>query len=518
MHRQLLSSRLHDLRKARSLALLVLFLYFSAPIGLSAEVFLSDEDALKLAFPGEAAFEKKRIVVTADKVEAIKAQLRMNKRFKRIFRYYEGKKGDQLLGYAVIDEVFGKSRPITYMLVVNPDLSIRFVEILAYRESHGGEIKREGFRKQFVGKTADDPIRNGEDIKNISGATISCRSLSDGIKNKMAYFAHLFEAQKGDKASSASVEGAIAAIEIGEPRLYKRMRYQMGTALELKLFASSDAHAERAFAAAFGEVERLEALLSSYRPRSEVSRFNKGETEISNSPDLYRVLEEAVLVSRLSQGAFDITGGPLFGLWSAHLKKQEWPSKESIDKSQSLTGWEKLALDSAQQSVRKQEASLQINLGGIGKGYALDRAAEKLEGLGISAALFNFGGQLFSLGPPPGEVGWPVAIVDPNDRESLLNELLLAEGAISTSADDQRGIEYRGMRYSHIINPRTGFPATGFSSVTVKHSKASMADALSTAIFASGWEPGKRLAEQIGAQTWFYASNGAEHFYRPIAQ
>jgi len=188
--------------------------------------------------------------LTAAEREAIGARIAPREP-PRIFRRFVGRKGDEVLGYAVIDDALGKSEPITYMVAVDPALRVRRVEILAYRESRGGEVRQDGWRSQFQGKDSSSPLRVGSDIRNVAGATISCRSVTDGVRCQLACLSVLVK-----------------------PPPVRRARLAMGTMLAITVHGLPEAAADTAIDAAFAEVERLEAILSTWREASEVTRLN----------------------------------------------------------------------------------------------------------------------------------------------------------------------------------------------------------------------------------------------------
>jgi FAD:protein FMN transferase len=475
------------------------------------EEYLTVDEALALAFPKADRVEQRTAVLTEEERLALEPRLRARKA-PRIVRYYVGTKDKRCLGYALVDEVLGKSQPITYFLRVEPDLTIKSVEILAYRESHGGEIRREKFREQFVGKSPASVLRLQADIRNISGATISCRSLTDGVHDLLVIL-ELCTRLPGQ--SGAPVEPAPAG-PAAEGGPFARSQLLMGTTLKLQVFASERAAADRACDAAFQEVARLERLLSNWRPESEISALARlaGKAPLPVSPETFELLQRAQTLSRETLGAFDVCCGPLVELWKSAAASQCEPTAGAVDSARALGGIAQLELDASTRTARLQGHGARIDPGGIGKGFALERAALELERLGAKAALLDFGGQILALDPPPGREAWPVEIRDPRDPERSLAFLELVRASVSTTSDDQRGLELAGRRISHVVDPRTGQPACGLASASVVCAfadgrGAAEADAWSTAMFVLGAGAGLPLARDRGLAVLLLTDEGS---------
>jgi len=480
------------------------------PCSAAAKEYLSKKEALKLAF--------KDAEVTEQKVTAGKEQLQRIRELAGIktlppeFSYFQGTLKGKTTGFAVIDDVIGKTHPITYLLVVEPDGTVAAVEIMAYRESRGGEVRQKAFLKQFKGKTIKNKLRMREDIKHIAGATLSCRSVTDGVRIQLAYLAVLAPLAEEKAMGEGSPETVIAST--GQPRPFTRARYLMGTLLELLVYAPDRPRADRAMDRAFAEVARLEATLSTYRPDSDVSRLNRAPAgqPVGVSPEVVALLAKSREFSEMTHGAFDVTVGPLIALWRSAAEADVLPSVEALAAARVRVGLHHLAVGGG--TVRRLHEGVEVDFGGIGKGYALDRAAEVLRAEGIDAALLNFGGQVLVAGLPPDKTCWTVEVRDPRDpwNPALhLSALRLVAGSVSTSADYARGLTIAGRPYSHIIDPRTGQPVAGMQSVTVIAPTAAEADALSTALYVLGPEDGRRLAEARGLAA-LLAADGVGEF------
>jgi thiamine biosynthesis lipoprotein len=272
-------------------------------------------------------------------------------------------------------------------------------------------------------------------------------------------------------------------------QLHKDSRVMMGTFVEV---VSSD---RRAAGIAFAEIKRLEDLLSKYKPNSEVSRLNKlGQLNVS--PDTMYVIKRAKEFWVTSEGAFDVTVGPLMDLWGFTTKKFILPKEEEIKNTLQRVGTDKILLNDNDNMVEFGLSGMEIDLGAIAKGYAVDCAIKKLKLNGIKSCLINAGGDIYCLGDKFGKP-WGIALQDPQGP-GLLERLSLRDSAIATSGDYEQCFIKDGKRYSHIFNPRTGFPTdSGVASVTVIAPDCLTADALATAIFVLGKEKGEALARKF---------------------
>jgi thiamine biosynthesis lipoprotein len=271
--------------------------------------------------------------------------------------------------------------------------------------------------------------------------------------------------------------------------MYRETQVLMGTYVEV-ISPSSDAPS-----IAFTEIRRIENLMSKYKPDSEISRLNQlGKLRLS--PDTYYILKKAGEFWKISDGAFDATVGPLLDIWGFTRKHYRMPSAEKIKNALSLVGFDKIIFDDANNSVKFKTKGMKIDLGGIAKGYAVDCAVKKLKEKGVSSCLINAGGQVYALGDNFGRP-WNVAIRNPR-ANSVVDYLKLKDRAVSTSGDYEQYFIKAKHRYSHIFNPKTGYPAdSGVISVTVVAPDGLTADALSTSIFILGKTRGQDLAKKF---------------------
>lgn len=271
--------------------------------------------------------------------------------------------------------------------------------------------------------------------------------------------------------------------------LYKDTQVIMGTFVEV-----ISPHKDAA-KIAFEEIKRIDGLLSKYKENSEISRLNKfGRLKVS--PETFYIIKKARKFWLASDGAFDITVAPLIDLWGFTDKKYYLPKGDEVKKALNMIGFDKIIFNSDNNMVKFKIPGMQIDLGGIAKGYAVDCAVNKLKEKGIKSCLINAGGQTHCLGNKFGRP-WRVAIRNPR-KGDLLDYLELQDKAVATSGDYEQYFVRGERRYSHILNPKTGYPAdSGVISVTVIANDGITADALSTSIFVLGKKKGEELAKRF---------------------
>ncbi len=291
-------------------------------------------------------------------------------------------------------------------------------------------------------------------------------------------------------AAQPAPASALARHEFAEPH--------MGTTFRIVLYAESPALASCVAAAAFARVAALDAALSDYRADSELTALVRraGGPPIPVGPDLFDVLKEAQAWARRSDGAFDVTVGPAVQLWRRARRIGAMPAANKLAAASGLVGHDKVTLDAAARTVRLSAAGMRLDLGGIAKGYAADEAQAVLRAHGVARALVAAGGDVVVSGPPPGRTGWTVEIALPGPlRDPLLPALELRDAAVSTSGDAEQSVTLDGVRYSHIVDPRTGMALAGRSAATVIAPRGTASDALATAVSVLGPADGLALVE-----------------------
>ena len=329
-----------------------------------------------------------------------------------------------------------------------------------------------------------------------------------GNRRQVAPFAHRIAA-----ALVACVSLAIADVgPATSPSRVEGSEAHMGTTFTVVLYATDSAQAARASRAAFARVAGLDARLSDYRRNSEAMRLTRDGVAraVRVSDDLYRVLSVSLALSSRTGGAFDPTIGPLSHLWRRARRQSELPGVSEIEAARAASGSALVHLDAASQSVRLARAGMRLDFGGIAKGYAADRALEVLRDRGIRRALVVAGGDVAAGEAPPGQNGWRVAIAPFNHGTPAGPEsLTLADAAVSTSGDAEQWVEIDSVRYSHILDPRTGRPLTGHRQVTALARDAVTSDMLATTLCVLG-EDGLGVADSTpGAAAMIQVSDAS---------
>jgi len=295
-----------------------------------------------------------------------------------------------------------------------------------------------------------------------------------------------------------------AARVASEPRRYEFTRTEMALPFRIVLYAPSSAAASNAAMAAFDRIHQLNGVLSDYDSDSELSRLSQtsgGNTEVKVSDDLWNVLRKSQEIARLSAGAFDITVGPVVGLWRKARREQKFPRSDLLAETLARVGYTNLLLNPRTHSAKLLRPGMRLDAGGIGKGYALDRALKVLASRGISRALITGGGDMAIGDPPPGKNGWRIEL-PPLDvtNAPAPRFLLLQHAGFATSGDLFQRLEINGKRYSHIVDPRTGIGLTDHSLVNIVAKDATTADALSKVVSVLGAGQGFEIIEKQGAE------------------
>lgn len=296
---------------------------------------------------------------------------------------------------------------------------------------------------------------------------------------------------------------------------FRETRRLMGGPWTITVHAATPAMAEAAIAAAFAEVARLEAILSDYDPESELSRLSAAApTAVPESvgDDLWRVMSVAVTWRDRSGGAFDPTVGPLTSLWRQARRSGLPPRPDKLAAARQAVGPEALVLHSDARAVSLPRPATRLDLGGIGMGYAVDRAMEVLAAHGIVSAMIDASGDIAVSKPPPGAAAWriDIAALGPNSSEEGRTTIGLVDAAVTTSGDAFQAVEIGGVRYSHVVDPRTGLGVAGPAAATVIAADCTTADALATAATVLGPETGVALVDAVpGASArWITVRDG----------
>ena len=272
---------------------------------------------------------------------------------------------------------------------------------------------------------------------------------------------------------------------------------QMGVSFRVVLYAPDKAKAQSAAAAAFDRIQKLNDILSDYDPDSELSRLSQTAGQAKAVPvgaDLWQVLSRAQILAERSEGAFDVTVGPVVTLWRKARRENQLPKRELLAEARAAVGFQKMQLDARRHTVELRVPGMRLDVGGIAKGYAVDEALAVLRAQGVRRALVSGGGDLAVSDPPPGQKGWRIQVA----ALDVVNApappfVFLANAALATSGDVFQHLEVDGQRYSHIVDPHTGLGLTDHSQVTVIARDCTTADGLATAVSVLGPASGLQL-------------------------
>lgn len=283
-------------------------------------------------------------------------------------------------------------------------------------------------------------------------------------------------------------------------RLIQGQRTCMGTLCEIKVFFHDEAQAQAAIGKALDELARLEALMTTWRTDSDISRINAaaGQTAVVVAPETFEVIKQSQWVAELTGGAFDITIGAFHGLWKFDEDNDgSLPRPLDVKRRLELVNYKDVLLDESDRSVMLKRAGQRITLGGVAKGFAVDGAVSVLRRQGIHNFIVQAGGDLFAAGMR-GDRPWRVGIQDPRGpRGQIVYRVELSDQAFNTSGDYERYIIKDGKRYHHILDARTGFPAQGVRAVTLLAKTAFMADLFDTALLIVGVDKAHQILKQL---------------------
>tara|TARA_R110002124_G_scaffold231181_1_gene396412 strand:- start:2587 stop:3567 length:981 start_codon:yes stop_codon:yes gene_type:complete len=280
---------------------------------------------------------------------------------------------------------------------------------------------------------------------------------------------------------------------------HKRTLKLMGSRFDITVVAEDSITAKNYIESGIEEIDRIEKLISSWDENSQTSEINKyaGIKPVKVEAELFNLIERAMMISKLTDGAFDITYASMDKIWKFDGSMRKMPSEEDIRASVTKVGYNNILLDKEKLTVFLKIKGMKIGFGAIGKGYAADMAKKLLLAKGVTSGIINASGDMNSWGKQVDGNEWKVAITNPLNKNKVFALLPISNGAVVTSGDYEKYVEFNGKRYSHIIDPRTGYPSTGIISVTVFAPKAELADALATSVFVMGKEAGLDRINQL---------------------
>jgi FAD:protein FMN transferase len=290
--------------------------------------------------------------------------------------------------------------------------------------------------------------------------------------------------------------GSIHSVE--SPVVVKRTQMHMGTLVSITTVAPSQEIAQASIEAGFREIKRLEQLFSTWIPTSELSQVNAaaGREPVVVGPETLELVSRSLEMARLTEGGFNIAVGPAVEAWSV-TERERIPTREELQSLRLLVDWTMINIDSQARTIFLPKPGMRIDVGGIGKGYAADRAVDVMRKMGAKGGVVALSGDIKTFGDLPGMQGFPVGIRHPRQEGALIATVDLKNEAISTAGDYERYFEREGVRYHHILDPKSLQPARQCQSVTVIAAEGTVADGLDTGIFVLGPEKGMALVEQL---------------------
>lgn len=273
----------------------------------------------------------------------------------------------------------------------------------------------------------------------------------------------------------------------------------MGSRFEITIVAKDADLGNQYIEIATAEISRIERLISSWDPNSQTSEINRqaGKKAVKVDSELFQLIERSIGISKLTDGAFDISYASMDKVWNFDGSMKKLPSEEQIAASVAKVGYQNILLDKQKNTVFLKQEGMKIGFGAIGKGYAADKAKALLISKGVSSGIINASGDMNTWGEQPNGTSWKVAITNPMDKNKVFALLPIKNGAVVTSGNYEKRVSLNGKQYSHIIDPRTGYPSEGIVSVTVFAPKAELADALATSVFVMGKTAGMDRINQL---------------------
>ncbi len=279
----------------------------------------------------------------------------------------------------------------------------------------------------------------------------------------------------------------------------RRTTKLMGSRFDITIVAQDATTANHYIDMAIEEISRIEKLISSWHPSSQTSEINKnaGISPVKVDQELMDLIERCITVSKITDGAFDITYASMDKVWKYDGSMPQMPSKVAIENSVAKIGYQNIVLDKKAQTVFLKLEGMKIGFGAIGKGYAADKVRSMLKVEGVKSGIINASGDLTTWGKQADGKDWMVGITNPLNKDNIFSWFPVVNAAVATSGNYEKYVTFNGVKYSHIIDPRTGYPSTGIQSVTIFALSAELCDALATSVFITGTETGLNMIDQI---------------------
>jgi FAD:protein FMN transferase len=307
---------------------------------------------------------------------------------------------------------------------------------------------------------------------------------------------------------------SVSPVTFAQPKIirYEDSRVSMACTYSIVAYGTDAKQMRQIVDAAFAEVDRIDLLMSHYKKDSPLSQLNREAFQhaVKVEPELFDFLVDSLHYSKSSDGAFDITVGALMKAWGFFRGEGRMPNQKELRDARQKIGYQHLILNAKEKTIRFDRAGIELDLGGIAKGYAIDQAIKILKTHGIERALVSAGGStIYGLGSPPEKDGWEIEIQDPLDARKIALTVNLKNQALSISGSSEKFFELNGKRYSHIMDPRTGKPVMNIFSVAVITDTGTKGDALDNIFYVQGIRKAKRMLKKYPAtQIFFFVPDG----------
>ncbi len=301
--------------------------------------------------------------------------------------------------------------------------------------------------------------------------------------------------------------------------VYTQKTKMLGSPFEMTVVAQDTVEGNYFIQKAIDEVKRIEHLISDWIPTTQISQVNQnaGITPIRVDQEVFQLIERAIKISKLTNGAFDISYASMDKIWKFDGSMKEMPTEEAIKNSVAKVGYQNIILNEKESTIFLKNNGMKLGLGGIGQGYIADKIKALLIESGCKSGIVNVSGDIFAWGKQPDGKPWTVAIVNPINKNKVFATFPLEDSAVETSGSYEKYVTFNGKRYSHIIDPRTGYPAAGIVSVSVFAKTTEVADALATGVFVLGVDVGLDLINQLkGIECIIVDENGVVHASKNI--
>ncbi|HAY3537741.1 thiamine biosynthesis protein ApbE [Elizabethkingia anophelis] len=291
----------------------------------------------------------------------------------------------------------------------------------------------------------------------------------------------------------------LCTISISAQVQRSRLITLMGSRFQITLVDKDSISAERNIDKAVAEITRIENLISEWRPETQISQVNQnaGIKPIKVDKEVFDLTKKGIYFSKLTDGAFDISIVAMDKIWKFDDSMDELPSEQAIKESVRNVGYRNIILDSTNSTIFLKNPGMKIGFGSIGKGYAADKTRDLMKSMGVKAGIIDASGDISTWGTQPDGKPWAIGINNPFNDHKMAAILYFKENAVTTSGSYEKYAEIHGKRYSHIMNPKTGYPSTGLTSVTITGPNATMANGFSTSIMVLGEKEGLKLLKQF---------------------